>query len=344
MLRPVSSLLALLALALAGPGRANLSPGVLLLLGGGSPLVYQWTATAGMLGANMTLSRAGAGTYYNSAGVLSSAGANAARFDCPNSVCRGLLFEPDATTTNFMPYSNGFTSTDWTSNFTTLTSGATLSPDGTSDAWKLNPTTSGGYLAMQTATSAASVSMSFRAGTASYAYVGVTAGGDHIVVDLSSCSIVTNTGYSGSSGLVDSLGGGWCRVKYHSAQTLAYRAFQCITDTSGTIVAGSYCYVFGGQAEVGKTYVSSYISTNGSTVTRAADGLVFSGALAAAVAAGPTIIEWTPESTGVTARSVIPAGSSVIPATGGWLSAICVYRPNTVIGSGDRRLTVGNPC
>lgn len=97
--------------------------------------------TTGTLDPRITFARASSGTYFNSSGVLATATTNVARFDYDPATlaAKGLLIEEART--NLILYSDLLT-TNWEtaagSQALTLTANAATSPDGTTNAAKLD--------------------------------------------------------------------------------------------------------------------------------------------------------------------------------------------------------------
>ena len=97
--------------------------------------------TTGTLDSRITFTRSTTGSYYNSAGVLSTAAINAPRFDYNPSTLQanGLLIEESRT--NLLTYSEQFDNAAWAKTETTVIANATIAPDGTSTADKVIPST-----------------------------------------------------------------------------------------------------------------------------------------------------------------------------------------------------------
>ena len=93
--------------------------------------------TTGTLDSRITFTRSTTGSYYNSAGVLSTAAINAPRFDYDPVTLEsvGLLIEESRT--NLLTYSEQFDNAVWTKSNASITANAIIAPDGTLTADKL---------------------------------------------------------------------------------------------------------------------------------------------------------------------------------------------------------------
>jgi hypothetical protein len=82
------------------------------------------------LDSRITFTRASTATFFNSAGVLTSAAVNAPRFDYnPSTLApRGLLIEEQRTNSEL--YSEDFANAHWQKNQATVTSNVIIAPDG----------------------------------------------------------------------------------------------------------------------------------------------------------------------------------------------------------------------
>ena len=97
------------------------------------------------IGPTPSYTRASTGTYFNSSGVLTTAAINGPRFDHVYSgsswVSKGLLIEEQRV--NYVKYANDL-STNWANEAgATREYNSIVSPDGTTDATKLNVTVNG---------------------------------------------------------------------------------------------------------------------------------------------------------------------------------------------------------
>lgn len=174
---------------------------------------------------------------------------------------------------NLITYSENYSV--WTDNSSTRISNAAISPSGLQDAYKLQSLVGASYgTNINFATSAANHTCSVYAKAAGFDYVkliwssGISA--DFAVFNLVNGSVEGGTYISAN---IEDAGNGWYRCSMTSSLTGGGTHYVWISD--GTInrsssVTGdgtSGIYVWGSMVEVGD-YVSSYIPTNGTAVTR----------------------------------------------------------------------------
>jgi hypothetical protein len=113
---------------------------------GGATKSYSFLT--GVLSPDFTCPRASAGSYENSAGIITQAANNAPRFDYnPVSLAiNGLLLEGQST--NLVPNNTNMLAGTWGTIGINASVSATLSPDGTYDAFDIIPTAGYGYHAI----------------------------------------------------------------------------------------------------------------------------------------------------------------------------------------------------
>jgi hypothetical protein len=247
----------------------------------------------------LSFSRASTGTYYNSAGTLTTAASGVARFDYDpsNLSYRGLLLEPSAT--NYVPYSENLSGgSNWYNQQTVLTANATTAPDGTNTASMLAEAAGAGnnqhnsmYYEWPGGPANVSITASIflKAGTLNQVELflsGRPGVWSSFVITMQGAGIMTTTGAANGLGSatnygIQYVGNGW------------YRAFITIpNDSSGNGLCfltriynngsswydagagGGSVYLWGVQYEAGSV-PTSYIKTTGASATRAADQLTF---------------------------------------------------------------------
>jgi hypothetical protein len=202
--------------------------------------------------------------------------------------CPSLLLEKQST--NYVLSSQNLT-TYWNLTNTTATANSTTSPDGTQNASKLENDSAntqhryfqliGSGLTNQTL----SFSIYAKQGTHRYISWGITDNTDYrgqVVVDLQTGTITDQftTSATLSNLSVASQGNGWYRISGTIAVSSNYAggdayAFGLMLNssswsTAGYVGTGTYCYLWGGQAEQ-SSYATSYIPTTSASATRVAD-------------------------------------------------------------------------
>jgi hypothetical protein len=209
---------------------------------------------------------------------------NLARVDYKDNINGSLLLEPQRT--NLALYSNDLSNAAWTKSYSTITSNAAISPDGTTNANKVVETTDTGlHRAGQGAiavTSGQVYTFSFYAKAAERDELELqrinTSGTVFNSISATTADLTLGTlsvGSNVTSSSINSVGDGWYRISL---------SLTAIATGSGGLNIGmqkdgnvsylgdgtSGVYIYGFQAELG-SYVSSYIKSEGAATTRLAD-------------------------------------------------------------------------
>ena len=201
--------------------------------------------------------------------------------------CGHLLLEPQRT--NEIIHSNGFDDSSWQKTGVNVTANAGISPDGTNNAYLIEAQSSTSNHRTRVTgapNNTVSVSIFAKKGTTDYAYFFCGGGSKHFaaIFDLSDGS-VTDTNIQASGTILTStssisLGNGWYRLQVSGSFTTPpanrigivpyYQSTIVGTPDTGWLGNGESIYIYGAMEENG-AYVSSYVPTESSTVTRSAD-------------------------------------------------------------------------
>ena len=249
----------------------------------------------GAPGAKLTTTRASGATYWDSAGVLQTAGNNVLRCDFDprlSSTTERCGYLIEEARTNLALQSEDITTT-WGQNATTRTANAAIAPDGAMTADLITPTSgnSNHFISQAITHTAASYTISAFVKPNGYTKCGFrenTTLGSYATFDCFGAGSALNTA-GGASGAIVALPNGYYRVSMTytgaaAAQTMGFYVLDAAYTTGnpdsytyvGDTVSGMYAWGF--QDELG-AFASSYIPTAGSTVTRAADLVTLAGTL-----------------------------------------------------------------
>ena len=237
------------------------------------------------LDSRITFSRASSGTYVDAAGVIRTAGNNVARFDHNPTTGESLGLLVEESRTNLLEYSETITSWSQTvGGGVVLTANSASDPAGGSTATLIENDGVAGFVGDATSwalNTTYTISGYLKAGTGDKASILLySAGGNSgnwnnetsnvaVTFDLTNG---TSEAFSGavaptSSSITDA-GNGWWRCSITATCTGANtNSQQLIRNVSG-VTDGIYAWGF--QIEAG-SFPTSYIRTEGSTVTRSAD-------------------------------------------------------------------------
>jgi len=227
-------------------------------------------------------SRSGQATRVNKDGLIETVGGNTPRLNYPMidgvvSGCPSLLLEPSRT--NKIPTSNDFNGSGWNITDLTATANQVISPDGTLNASKLLMTGSGALRNELEAffNDGYAYSIFVKKGNSRYVTIRSAFFTQSIVVgfDLDTLTAETN-------GKIEDYGNDWYRLSItknisgDADKSGFFYLYLPNSFGSQISVSGNYVYAYGGQIEDG-SYATSYIPTNGGTVTRSAETCTGSG-------------------------------------------------------------------
>ena len=212
----------------------------------------------------ISYSRTGPASFLNENGKIELVGPDAPRIDHDPSTreCKGLLIEESRT--NLFPY--GTTPGDlWSSSKTGTfeeNTTETTAPDGTFTATKWTFTNTDPYLYhAQTLSANTSYTVTM------YVKAGTNMAGDYVQIRIGAAPYSPN-----GDDITIPTDGTWKRISYTktvggSAENSANVGFEPQVKPSGNPASGDVIYIWGAQLEEG-SFATSFIPTNGSTITR----------------------------------------------------------------------------
>ena len=226
----------------------------------------------------ITFTRASSATYFNSAGVLSTAANDVARFDYDpvTLAARGLLIEEQRT--NLVFPSEDFAS-PWSIYNATRVADADTAPNGTLTADRIESTGAGifrsGVGVVNATAYTYSVFLKHVSGTGIVSKIGFESFGAVPLAGTSSFNLLTGTvisnGAQVTASSITAFGNGWYRMSVTVTST----------DVTTTLInyapAGDQFLMWGAQLEQG-AFSTSYIPTTTTALTRAADVASMTGA------------------------------------------------------------------
>lgn len=226
----------------------------------------------------ITFTRASSATYFNSAGVLSTAANNEARFDYDpvTLAAKGLLIEEQRTNLVFPSEDFAY---PWSIYNATRVADAGTAPDGTLTADRIDSSGAGIFRAGVGVVNATaytySVFLKHVSGTGIISDIGFERFGAVPLAGTSSFNLLTGTvisnGASVTASSITAFGNGWYRVSVTVTST----------DVTTTLIhyapAGDQFLMWGAQLEQG-AFLTSYIPTTTAAATRAADVASVTGA------------------------------------------------------------------
>jgi hypothetical protein len=228
----------------------------------------------------ITFTRASGGSYVGADGLIKYAGVNEARFDHDPVTGESLGLLIEEARTNLLSSSDNFMSgSGWGTAAATREGNIGVSPDGTTTADKIISTGGGVFRAgIPVSNSTAytySIFIKYIAGNGRISAIGFERFGSTVVnatinIDLISGTILSSTANVSSSSIL-SYPNGWYRVSVTTTSV----------DTTATVInytsiSGNEYLLWGAQLEAG-AFPTSYIPTQASTRTRAADNASITG-------------------------------------------------------------------
>jgi len=230
--------------------------------------------------------RSGKATRINSQGLIEEVGDGVSRLNYPmidGKVvgCPHHILEPQST--NRQSYSEDLIS-GFSNGATSVSSNVIISPDGALNADKLveSNTNARHELYGATISFSGTTSVSFFAKASERRYISVFIGGNPAVggatFDVEDGVVSLMSG--GTDASIVNYGNGWYRCSLTSTNAGSYQVYYCLRTNASAVDVQTYqgdgtsgMYLWGFQTEVGQSYPTSYIPTNGESggVTRSAE-------------------------------------------------------------------------
>ena len=240
-------------------------------------------ANSKTLDPRITFTRASGGSYVGADGLIKYAGVNEPRFDHDPVTGESLGFLVEEARTNSLLQSSDLTS-GWNLEGFARTANSTTAPDGTNTAVKISSTTGTfGYLKRDNVSSPAGVvtySWYAKAAEANWFCIADIQFGTFIAYfNLATGELGTLS--AGTSHSITPAGNGWYRCSVTGSNTGLSSVWGCFTVISNGYTLtpapiGNGVHVWGPQLEAG-AFPTSYIPTEGSSRTRAADTASITG-------------------------------------------------------------------
>jgi len=224
----------------------------------------------------ITFTRASGGSYVGADGLIKYAGVNEARFDHDPETGESLGLLVEESRTNLLRRSEEF-ETAWIPTNVTISADAIIAPNGTLTADKLVETIDNGVHATSQGTVTSGLAYVFsvyaKAGERTRMQIsGLGAEGQGFFTDYNLSTGIVSSAPPGSQMIA--VGNGWYRCTLVITASATVGVVIRIRDASGNnIYTGDVTkgiYLWGAQLEQG-SFPTSYIPTEGSTRTRAAD-------------------------------------------------------------------------
>jgi hypothetical protein len=250
-------------------------------------------ANSKTLDPRITFTRSSGGSYVGADGLIKYAGVNEARFDHDPETGESLGLLIEESRTNLTTQSENFSDAAWTKTRATINENVIVSPDGNQTADEILCNLTGGFNGRVTRSISIGnnyYTISFHAKKGNTDWLMITiemggAGGRRCWYNLSTGKIGGNISAFGGvwdfETKMEDVGNGWyrCSITVNvttGSGTLSYYAMCPNNNLNANSNSGNSIYIWGAQLEVG-AFPTSYIPTQGSTRTRAADNASITG-------------------------------------------------------------------
>ena len=246
-------------------------------------------AATKVLDDRITFTRDGVGTYVDEDGLIKYASNNAPRFDHDPTTGESLGLLIEEARINYAVYSSEFDNANHNKYDATVLGNQAVAPDGTTTADLLHPNSSGTGRGLEDvyalpSTGIYTTSLYVKAAGLSWVQLYAVNGFNRAFFNVSTGTKGSETGGGSLEdyGIIDA-GNGWYRiyVTYNLTSTGSneyYYVYFAGGDNNATVTANGTdgVYVWGLQVEKG-SFPTSYIPTDGSTVTRGVDTAIIKG-------------------------------------------------------------------
>ena len=230
---------------------------------------------------DFTFDRDSKATRVNENGLIEIMDNDVPRLDYTDGGCPSLLLEPEST--NLITYSEDFSDSYWTKSGSSITSNAVISPDGTLNASKLKEDTGNSnhniYSNNITVTLGSEYTVSLYVKKAERSIIRID-GGYRLTLGA---TFNLNTLQVTGVGTIEALANDWYKLTASGVGEISNgetNIFAFLLDNSGTQSyqgdGTSGVYIWGAQLEQ-QEYATSYIPTNGTTITRVGETCTDSG-------------------------------------------------------------------
>ena len=208
--------------------------------------------------------RASSATRVNKQGLIETVGSGKPRIDFTDNTNGHLLLEPSRT--NNLPYAEQFDNAAWSKGNSTVTANQAISPDGSQTADLLQLTSAGGNV-FDGVGGSGDYAFSVFAKYVDAQFIRLRSTGSYAYFDIQNGSVGSTINVSSTK--IEDYGNGWyrCTVVGNNTNSLA-QIF--VSDTDGSNTGTGSVYIWGAMFEAG-SYATSYIPTEGSSVTRSAE-------------------------------------------------------------------------
>ena len=230
----------------------------------------------------LTFTRASTATRVNASGLIEEVASGVPRLDYSGgATCPSLLLEPQRT--NSALFSEQFDTADWTKGAGTITANNAVAPDGyqNADLFTADGTNTQHFILASQTTGAKTISFFVKMGTQRYVQI-LSSGTVNTLANYDlQTGAVGGLGSTSTASMVD-YGNGWWRIILTSTDAATGNIYLCFADSLTavrypSIASSGTIWIWGGMVELNATHATSYISTQGSAVTRLADAAYKTG-------------------------------------------------------------------